>query len=34
MWLETRFSEELWYRHIYDLCKDAWIEPYDFQAYL
>ena len=34
MWLETRFSEELWYRHIYDLCEDAWIEPYDFQAYL
>ena len=28
------FSEELWYRHIYDLCNEAWVETYDFQAYL
>ena len=32
-YLKARFSEELWYRHIYNLCNDAWIETYDFQAY-
>lgn len=33
-YLEAGFAEELWYRHIYDLCKEAWVETYDFQAYL
>ena len=33
-YLVAAFSEELWYRHIYDLCKEAWIETYDFRAYL
>ena len=34
MWIQTAFSEEIWYRKIYNLCNDNWIEYYDLDLYV
>jgi hypothetical protein len=34
MWIQAAFSEEIWYRKIYNLCNDNWIDYYDLDLYV